>query len=98
VFAIVRLPGLWNKVGQGSNERGNLGTPTGLALIVAGATMLSAPWWASPEHISEGINYVETLAVPLTIDGLAMILAGGLLLSAQRWLTIVKKKWLVVSD
>jgi len=97
VFAIVRLPGLWNKVGQGSNERGNLGTPTGLALIVAGATMLSAPWWASPEHISEGINYVETLAVPLTIDGLAMILAGGLLLSAQRWLTIVKKKWLVVS-
>lgn len=97
-FVIVRLPGIWNKLGSGSDQRGNLSTPTGLALIVAGAAMVSAPWWASPEHVSEGINYVNTLGVLLTIDGLAMIFAGGLLLSARRWLAIVQKKWFVVNE
>lgn len=98
VFAIVRLPGLWNKLGSGSSQGGNLSTPTGLALMVAGAAMVSAPWWASPEHVSDGINYVNTLVVPLTIDGLAMIFAGGLLLSARRWLVIVQNKWFAVNE
>lgn len=98
VFALVRLPGLWNKLGSGSNQGGNLSTPTGLALIVAGAAMVSAPWWASPEHISEGINYVETLAVPLTIDGIAMIGAGIALLIAPRLIAIIQRQRTVVSE
>lgn len=87
-FAIVRLPGLWNRSGLGNPTR-KPGSPTtagGAALIIVGLLFLSAPFWAGPSHTVDGYNLVNTLEVPLLVDGVALVAAGiGLITAGKRF-------------
>ncbi|MBI5305550.1 MAG: hypothetical protein HY868_25700 [Chloroflexi bacterium] len=85
-FLIIRFPGIWNKGGLGipGGGKGNLALPGGLAMIVTGLMMITAPWWASPEHVVDGVNYVLTLQVPLIVDGIALMFGGASVLLAPR--------------
>lgn len=99
LFLIVRFPGIWNSLNSKSpNGRGNLGIPTGTALIVSGFAMLTTPLWAGPSHMIEDENMVLTLIVPLLLDGVAMIVAGVLLVSAKQWLAWVRAKSVAISN
>jgi hypothetical protein len=77
-FAFVRLPGLWNKGGLGDpkNKPGSPVGAGGIAMIVSGLLILTAPYWAAPTHMLDGYNLVLTLEVPLLVDGIALVVAG----------------------
>ncbi|MCI0477915.1 MAG: hypothetical protein L0Y55_16865 [Anaerolineales bacterium] len=93
VLLIVRIPGVWNKSGLGKRGggKGNFGAPTGMALMLTGFLLITAPTWAAPEHIVDGFNYVTTLQLPLVVDGLALMIGGAGLLLARR----VREQWVV---
>lgn len=93
-FIIVRFPGIWNKSGLGSGKSsgGSFTAPTGMALMLTGVMLMTAPMWASPEHVIDGFNYVTTLQVPLFIDGLGLTLAGAVIFFARRLLALAKIK------
>lgn len=93
-FLIVRFPGIWNKSGLGSGGSGgsNFTTPAGMALMLTGILLMTAPLWASPEHVIDGFNYVTTLQLPLLIDGLALTIAGAAIFFSRRLLAIAKIK------
>jgi hypothetical protein len=79
VLLIARIPSVWNKSGLGNrgNGKGNFTAPIGLVLLLTGFLLLTAPLWASPEHVVDGVNYVLVLAVPLVVNGAAMMLSGA---------------------
>jgi hypothetical protein len=93
-FIIVRFPGIWNKSGldSGKSSGGRFTAPTGMALMLTGVMLMTAPMWASPEHVIDGFNYVTTLQVPLFIDGLGLTLAGAVIFFARRLLALAKIK------
>jgi len=90
VLLIVRIPGVWNKNGLGNPKsgKGNFTAPIGLVLLLMGFLLLTAPLWASPEHIVDGFNYVTTLQLPLIVDGVTMMIGGAALVFARRLLTL----------
>jgi hypothetical protein len=63
-----------------------------MALMLTGVMLMTAPMWASPEHVIDGFNYVTTLQVPLFIDGLGLTLAGAVIFFARRLLALAKIK------
>lgn len=98
-FIVVRFPGIWNQSGLGGKSSGGSFTaPTGMALMVTGILLMTAPMWASPEHVIDGFNYVTTLQVPLLIDGLALTIAGAVIFFARRLLALAKVKMPVVAS
>lgn len=99
LFLVIRYPGIWNALNFNSaSRRGNLGTPTGIAAIVAGLAMVTTPLWAGESHMLEGHNLVDTLELPLLFDGGALIVAGVCLLCARRVSAFVKDKLAVASS
>ncbi len=83
VLLLVRIPGVWNKSGldKSGGGKSNFAAPTGMALMLTGFLLITAPMWAAPEHIVDGFNYVTTLQLPLVVDGVALMIGGaGLLL------------------
>lgn len=93
VFVIVRFPGIWNTLNSKSaSGRGNLSTPTGAALIVAGLAMLTTPLWAGPSHMIEDQNMVLTLEIPLVVDGIALIVIGTGFVFVKRLLAMVRTR------
>ena len=99
-FLIVRIPGIWNRSGLGNpgSDKGNLATPSGLAMIVCGAMLVTAPVWASPEHVVDGFNYVLTLEVPLMVDGIALIVGGVGVLFARRLIAMTRTRRAVIGE
>ena len=94
LFLIVRFPGIWNSLNSKSpNGRGNLGIPTGTALIVSGLAMLTTPLWAGPSHMIEDENMVLTLIVPILLDGIALIVGGVGLLFSRRLMGWMRSRW-----
>ncbi|MEW5718311.1 MAG: hypothetical protein AB1817_06790 [Chloroflexota bacterium] len=89
VLLIVRIPGVWNKSGLGKpgNGKGDFATPMGITLLLTGFLLITAPLWASPEHVVDGVNYVMVLAVPLVANGAAMMTGGAGVLVARRWVS-----------
>ncbi len=87
VLLIVRIPGVWKKSGLGKpgNGKGNFATPMGITLLLTGFLLITAPLWASPEHVVDGVNYVLVLAVPLVANGAALMAGGAGLLVARHW-------------
>jgi len=79
VLLLVRIPGVWHKTGLGKSGggKGDFAAPTGMALLVTGGLLITAPLWAAPEHIVDGFNYVTTLQLPLVVDGVALMLGGA---------------------
>ena len=57
-------------------------------LLHTGFLLLTAPWWAAPEHVVDGVNYVLVLEVPLVVNGAAMMIGGAVLVIARRLLTL----------
>ena len=94
LFVVVRFPGIWKTINPGStNGRGNLGLPTGTALIVSGFAMLTTPLWAGPSHLLGDQNLVMTMIVPIVIDSLAMIGGGVGLLFHRQWIGWMQRQW-----
>ena len=93
-FAIVRLPGLWNKTGLGDpkNKPGSPVGAGGIAMIVSGLLILTAPYWAGPTHMLDGYNLVLTLEVPLLVDGIGLVVAGMAMLFSPRLVARVSKR------
>lgn len=82
VFALLRLPGIRDKVDLSGNS-GSPGSPAalaGLALLASGLLTLTTSLWAGPSHVPQGYNWVDVLRVPLTLGGGALTLSGGALL------------------
>lgn len=98
-FLVIRFPGIWNKSGldKPGSGKSNFTTPTGLALMLCGTMFVTAPLWASPEHVVDGFNYVTTLAVPLSVDGVALIVVGAGVLLSRKLYTLVQNKRLLPS-
>jgi hypothetical protein len=93
VFVIVRFPGIWKHVTSANpSRRGNLGAPTGLALIVSGLALLTTPLWAGPSHMVEDYNLVLTLQIPIVVDGLALIVVGVGLLFTRRLIALARTR------
>jgi len=95
-FVIVRFPGIWNKSGLGNpgGGKGGFAAPTGMALMLMGVMVMTAPMWASPEHVIDGFNYVTTLALPLFVDGFALTLAGAAIFFWRRLLALAQNaRW-----
>lgn len=91
-FVIIRFPGVWNKIdlsGSGGGKN-SFTTPTGMALVLMGVMLMTAPLWASPGHVIDGFNYVTTLQLPLLVDGLMLTLIGAGLLLSRRLLARVQ--------
>jgi hypothetical protein len=84
---IVRIPGVWNKSGLGKpgNGKGSFTAAMGITLLFTGFLLITAPLWASPEHVVDGVNYVMVLAVPLIANGAALMAGSAGLLIARRW-------------
>jgi hypothetical protein len=61
-----------------------------MALMLTGVMLMTAPMWASPEHVIDGFNYVTTLQLPLLVDGLMLTLIGAGLLLSRRLLARVQ--------
>ncbi|HOG48806.1 MAG TPA: molybdopterin-dependent oxidoreductase, partial [Anaerolineae bacterium] len=82
VFLLLKLPGIWSKVGLDRSGYGGGGKVSagGLTLFVGGLVSLSTPLWAGPTHMYEGYNLVYVVSVPLFIGGALMVVTGlGLL-------------------
>ena len=75
VFLLFRLPGVWKQIGLGRSGGSPSGTAAGLAMIVAGATLLTVHLWAAPTHTFGGFNFAGVWRTQLSIAGWA--LAGG---------------------
>lgn len=97
---VVRFPGIWDKSGLGSGKSsgGSFTAPTGMALMLTGVLLMTAPMWASPEHVIDGFNYVTTLQVPLLVDGLALTITGAGIFFARRLLALAKIKMPVAAS
>lgn len=100
VLLVIRFPGIWQKSGLDHPRAGkpDLLTPTGAALVLTGGLMITAPLWASPEHVVDDFNYVNTLLVPLVVDGTALVFGGAALLGARLGLVHVCAKRIVPNE
>jgi nitrate reductase gamma subunit len=75
-------------LGNPGGGKGNFTAPIGLVLLLTGFLLLTAPMWAAPEHVVDGVNYVLVLEVPLVVNGAAMMIGGAVLVIARRLLTL----------
>lgn len=86
VLLLIRLPGVWQKVGldRPQHGRGSKMSSGGLALFLGGLLTLATPMWAGPTHMLDGYNLVYVLGVPLLVIGVAMVVGGlGMFLAAN---------------
>ncbi len=81
VFLLLRLPGVWERVGFTSPGGGAGGTAAGLALFLSGATILTAHLWAGPTHTFGGINFADAWHAQLAVVGWALLSNGVLALA-----------------
>ena len=85
VFLLLRLPGVWQKVGMGgSSSGGSWTTPTGVASIVMGLVVLTVPRWVGNSHTFDGANWVYAWDWQLLSISLALLLGGAALLAGRR--------------
>ena len=86
VLLIVRIPPVWDKSGLGKpgHGKGSFTAAMGITLLFTGFLLITAPLWASPEHVVDAVNYVMVLAVPLTVNGAALMAGGAGVLFARR--------------
>lgn len=78
VFLIIRLPGIWDRVGLGRPQGGpgsKMGSG-GLSMLLAGMVTLATPVWAGPSHMLEGYNLVNVLYAHLMVGGGLLSVAG----------------------
>ncbi len=80
VFLLFRIPGIWNKVNLSRPDDHTSGLGAGVAMIVAGAIVLTVHIWAGPTHTINGVNYADVWRGPLMIIGWGLALAGAALL------------------
>ncbi len=77
VFLALLLPGLRQRVQF--TKSGGGGAPAaagGLAAIVSGMTLLSAPMWVAPAHAHDGGNWLNLLQTHLLVGGLVLTIGG----------------------
>lgn len=88
VLLLMRLPGVWQKTGFGSEPQDSMpgtgGSPAGGALIVCGLVTITTPLWAAPTHLIDGINTANVLLWPLLGMGAVLVLLGGVKVIAGR--------------
>jgi uncharacterized membrane protein (UPF0136 family) len=77
VFLLFRLPGVWQRVNLTGRDDDASGLGAGIAMIVAGITILTAHQWAGPTHIINGVNYTDVWRTQMTIIGWALTLVGS---------------------
>lgn len=77
VFLLFRIPGIWNQVKFTEQDEDISGFGTGIAMIVAGVTILTVHLWAGPTHVINGVNYAVVWDTQLAIIGWAVTLLGS---------------------
>jgi hypothetical protein len=83
---LMHLPGLWELIR--SDERdpcSDASTPaSGLVAVTSGLAIVTAPLWAGPTHLLDGVQWANVLATPLTALGAALcIFSATTLLAAH---------------
>jgi hypothetical protein len=82
IFLLFRIPKIWQAVdytsGSGNDKTGRLAAA--IALLVCGVLTLGAPFWASPSHTWDGVNWAAAFLVTSTMLGLGQVIGGAALL------------------
>ncbi len=81
IVLLIRLPGIWAKIGFDRPGKGK--SPElagGAALFVSGLLTAATPLWAAPTHLFNGYNTANDLLIPLLAIGGVAALAGWTLL------------------
>ena len=83
MLLVLRLPPIWQGVDFTLPWRrsGGKSAAAGMAATVVGVILMSTPMWAAPNHVVDGFNYVNVLAVPLMLGGGSLLLGGLSLLA-----------------
>lgn len=80
IFLLLRIPGLYQKVGFEGQVQGGMGSAAGgMAAISMGLLALSVQHWAGPTHTWGGINYADVWHTQISLIGWLLV-AGGILL------------------
>jgi hypothetical protein len=81
VFLLIRMPGIWNRIGlEGEDEpAGHLGA--GIAMMVSAITLLTVQFWAGASHTIGGVNYAGAWPFLVSLAGWLLAFAGGGLLA-----------------
>jgi hypothetical protein len=86
VFLLLRLPGVWQKVGLGGSTGGGGAwqTPTGVASIVMGLAVLTVPSWVGNSHMFDGANWVDAWDWQLVLVAAILLVGGAAMLFGRR--------------
>ncbi len=78
VFLLIRLPGIWQRIGLESPLGGErTGAVSGVTAVIVGLLILTTSLWVGPSHVQEGVNWVHVLRMPLLVSGSVLFLVGG---------------------
>ena len=75
-FALLKIPGIWNKLGLDRQDHGSASGVTGAMMIVLGMLTVTMRFWAGPSHMIGAWNTVDVLAIPLLVIGSGLIASG----------------------
>jgi hypothetical protein len=77
VFAVLRIPAIWNRVSRAGDDGGTAGLGSGIAMIVASISLLTVQWWAGASHSIGGVNYADAWRPLLATLGWLLLLGGS---------------------
>ncbi|HEY53323.1 MAG TPA: hypothetical protein G4N94_07695 [Caldilineae bacterium] len=76
-FLILRIPGIWQKVGfESADAASDNAVAGGVAAILAGGITLTSHFWAAPSHTAGGVNYADDLHLLINVVGWGLIVLG----------------------
>lgn len=80
LFLLIRLPGVWEKVGFGGSAGSGGKAGSAAAFILSGLLTLTTPLWVQASHMVEGYNTANELLAPLLAIGACLTVIGAAIL------------------
>jgi hypothetical protein len=77
IFLAFRIPGIWRRVALAGRDDEATGLGAGVAMIVAGITILTVQYWAGPSHSIGGVNYAASWGAIIAVTGWLLSLGGS---------------------
>jgi hypothetical protein len=81
---ILRIPSIWKTLFKQGNASDAGGVAPGLAMILSGIVVITAPLWVGTTHVFDGRNWSFAFLVPMITAGLVLIGTGAIVLTWKR--------------